>query len=102
MRKLTFLEALKVNEEKPIFRMSEDIKIEYGVNKLKLSPMSILSAMSCEFYAEPEKIEFECEWNLCPENNFYVVPMVNNKHGSQALNHLIGKKTIVTVEVIEE
>lgn len=102
MKKLTFIEALKVNEDREVWIYSGVIssltKYVFYAGDLKNSRMPVADLIHTDFYAEPEKISFECKW----EDHFGIKPLVSNEKDMKSLHFLLGKKTKVIVEVIDE
>ena len=92
MKKLTFIEALQANESKLVGICGSLNR--YPVGELKDSSRSLCDLFNCDFYTEPEKFEFECDWYMSAE----VIYPVGNK----VITNLVGKRTKVTVEVIDE
>ena len=98
MKKLTFVEALKVNETQNVWTYrGEKMDDHYSIGSLKESTLALCDLMKTDFCAEPEKISFECEWI----EYFGIKPYFTNEKGSLVLQSCLGKKTKVTVEVIE-
>ncbi len=99
MKKLSFIEALIVNEHKKVYRLDNQKYVPYEIYELKNSGFSVRSMSETDFYSEPEKIEFECELF---KSSSYTWPMVRmyTLSGEQ-MDNLLNKKIKVTVEVIE-
>jgi hypothetical protein len=96
MKKLTFIEALKVNETRDV-KLTE-IHNAYPVGELKNSSRSLCDLMKCDFYTEPEKFEFEC---VIEEFNIPYFKLAGRLLEFKDLSVLVGKRTKVIVEVIE-
>jgi hypothetical protein len=94
MKKLTFIEALKVNETRIVNRNVRVGYIIYKPNELKSSDHTLRELYKSEFFTEPEKFEFECNWIL---NGSVVYPNCS----AVLAESFLGKRTKVTVEVIE-
>jgi hypothetical protein len=103
MKKLTFIEALKVNEERIVYRKINDGNVKYLPNEMKFSVTSLQLLYLSEYYTEPEKFEFECVWTtfIDQDRNERGAPVVFFSE-SDRLVALKGKKTKVTIEALDE
>lgn len=114
MKTVNFLEALEANKTKRVKRT--DAKQWFGVYELHDDLNSLVKEgfrynaefFQANFVVEPEKIEFICGWaeaiydtdkKVWPQGLSALdsyKPFLNGN-----LKHLLGKKTKVTIEVIE-
>jgi hypothetical protein len=106
MKKLTFIEALKANETKIIieaFPPPQRNTLIFSPNEMINSRIAISELSRIEWTTEPEKFEFMCGWVECKDedNNTRARPLVYLQE-SISLRSLIGKRTKVTIEVIDE
>lgn len=99
MKTVNFLEALEANKTKrvklkdhhnwfPVNELVDDINNESRVFNAQM--------VYGKWIIEPEIIQFECEWN--EKDKIYPSVLLEN-HG--ILCSLVGKKTKVTIEVLE-
>jgi hypothetical protein len=119
VKKLTFLEALKVNESKEIKRLIITEKMQmvgqvlikdwvdhtyytYKIGELKNSDEKLCDLMETDFYTEPDKFEFECEWRKNDQTKLISPMGTGSGFFNEHLQKFVGKKTKVTVEVIDE
>lgn len=68
--------------------------------------LSIEDILAEDWVVEPEIIEFECKWvvdraNIVPCRVYYADKFISSK-GDGILNSVIGKKTRVRIEVIND
>jgi hypothetical protein len=105
MKKLTFIEALKANETKIIieaFPPPQRNTLIFSPNEMINSRIAISELSRIEWTTEPEKVEFVCEWKDVNDNLF---PLLRTRAQFLTYNDLLGiegKRTKVTVEVIDE
>lgn len=98
MKKLTFLEALKVNETRKViesFYPANRPALVFYPNEMAKSGLPLASFTNSEWEVVPEKFEFECRWEHSETK--LVIPTWPDFN----LEKLVGKRTKVTVEVIE-
>lgn len=91
---MTIQEAIKANETKRVGRKGADKNWWFEIGTLSGTMLSANQILD-EWFVEPEKIEFECKWESCMG---LIIPTYANKD----MSSLIGKRTRVTVEVINE
>jgi hypothetical protein len=104
MKKLTFIEALKVNETRRVIQADvHESRIGYDFNAGEMiqSTIPIKTLANYKWTTETEKFEFECEWRK-HEGTTIISPMgAGSGFFNEHLQKFVGKRTKVTVEVIE-
>jgi hypothetical protein len=101
MKKLTFIEALKVNETRKViesFYPANRPALVFYPNEMAKSGLPLASFTNSEWTTEPEKFEFEC---VIEEFNIPYFKLAGRLLEFKDLSVLVGKRTKVTVEVIE-
>lgn len=95
---MTIQEAIKANETRRVRMVGADEW--FDAKSMVICDTFTIEDIRAEWEAEPEKIEFECEWRTGTEDPIH--PCSDDVSVTKILNHFIGKRTRVTVEVIDE
>jgi hypothetical protein len=100
MKKLTFLEALKVNETRKVIEADKGINIGYAfkAGEMMESVLPVYELSRRLWTTEPEKFEFEC---VIEEFSIPYFKLAGRFLEFKDLSALVGKRTKVTVEAIE-